>query len=219
MPPPMAMAMAMALALALAMALALAKSEACVGTADSMRPNQALEAALALSRAPNLVRVLRRRPLPPGITSLLQSLSVDASALVEAKRLTCLEENEIIAVVELYILRVMLFRGASPRRVLGVEDGAERGQIRRHMGFLMGWLHPDKNGNAWRAVFAGRVLDAWRRIDLGAEVYQPRPPSIEAGRNRKTLFVLPWITRPPEQTVSFRFLGYWRRRLRLWRSV
>ena len=133
-----------------------------------MRPNLALEAALGLSRAPNMVRQLRRQPLPSGITLLLQMLSGDAHALNEATSLSGLDENEVTAVVELYVLRVMLFRGASPHRVLGVEDGAERGQIRRHMGYLMGWLHPDKSGNTWRVAFSRRVMEAWRQMDGGA---------------------------------------------------
>jgi hypothetical protein len=182
-----------------------------------MNSNQALEAALALSRAPNAVRLLRRQPLPTGMTFLLQMLAGDAHALDEARRLTGLDENEVIAVVELYILRVMLFRGASPRRVLGAEEGAERGQIRRHMGYLMGWLHPDKTGNTWRIAFSRRVLDAWRQVDMGTEAYQPRPPFNQRRQNRKPLFVLPWIFLPPEQRLSYRVLD-WGRRLRPWRS-
>ena len=183
-----------------------------------MRPNLALEAALALSRAPNMVRLLRRQPLPTGITLLLQMLAGDAHALNEATRLTGLDENEVTAVVELYVLRVMLFRGASPRRVLGVEDDAERGQIRRHMGYLMGWLHPDKSGNTWRVAFSRRVMEAWRQVDMGTEAYEPRPPFSQRRQNRKPLFVLPWISLPPEQRLWNRILD-WKKRLRPWRSV
>ncbi len=183
-----------------------------------MRHNPALESALALSRAPNLVRVMRRQPLPAGISFILQILSGEPNALAEAKRLTCLDENAIIAVVDLYVLRVMLFPGASPRRILGVGDGADRGQIRRHMGYLMSWLHPDKNGNTERAGFARRVLEAWRHIDTGTEVFEPGPP-FEARRNRNTLFVLPWITLPPDRPALLRLLGHLRRRWRVWRSV
>jgi hypothetical protein len=179
----------------------------------------ALEAAVALSRAPNMVRLLRRQPLPTGITFLLQMLAGDARALNEATRQTGLDESEITAVVELYVLRVMLFQGASPRRILGVEDaGAERGQMRRHMGYLMGWLHPDKSGNTWRVAFSRRVLEAWRQVDTGAEAYQPRPPFSKRGQRQKPLFVLPWIPLPPEQRLWYRILD-WKRRLRPWRSV
>jgi hypothetical protein len=182
-----------------------------------MRPNLALEAALGLSRAPNLVRQLRRQPLPSDITLLLQMLSGDAHALSEATSLSGLDENEVTAVVELYVLRVMLFRGASPHRALGVEDGVERGQIRRHMGYLMGWLHPDKSGNMWRVAFSRRVMEAWRQMEGGAK-YEPRPPSTQRRQSRKPLFVLPWISLPAEQQLWNRILD-WKKRLRPWRSV
>lgn len=183
-----------------------------------MRPNLALEAALAVSRAPNMVRQLRRQPLPSGITLLLQMLSGDAHALTEATRLSSLDENDVTEVVELYVLRVMLFRGAPAHRVLGVEDGAERGQIRRHMGYLMGWLHPDKSGNTWRVAFSRRVMEAWRQVDGGDEACAPRPPFSQRSQNRKPMFVLPWISLPAERQFWGRILD-WKKRLRPWRSV
>jgi hypothetical protein len=161
---------------------------------------------------------MRRQPLPAGITFVLQILCREAGALAEAKRLTRLDENAVIAVVELYVLRVMLFAGAPPRRVLGVDGGAERGQIRRHMGYLMVWLHPDKNGMPERTAFARRVLEAWRQIEMGTEVSEPGP-LFEARRNRKTSFLFPWITPPPERAAHFRLLANLRTRWRIWRSV
>jgi hypothetical protein len=183
-----------------------------------MSANLALEAALTLSRAPSMVRLLRRQPLPTGITLLLQMLAGEAHALNEVTRLTGLDENEVTAVVELYILRVMLFRGASPQRVLGVEDGSERGQIRRHMSYLMGWLHPDKSGNTWRVAFSRRVLEAWHQVDTGTEAYEPPAPLSQRRQNRKPAFVLPWISLSPEQSLWYRILD-WKRRLRPWRSI
>jgi hypothetical protein len=175
-----------------------------------MVPNRALDAALALRRAPRLARVMRSQPLPEGLTLLLRILSGELEALAEAQRVTCLDDGATIAVVELYVLRVMLFRGAPPRRVLGVEFGAERSQIRRHMGYLMSWLHPDRNVSPWRAVFARRVLDAWHRIDKEAEQDGPQLPSV-ATRNRRPVFLVPWIAVPSEHAAGARFLGVWRK--------
>ena len=184
----------------------------------SMTPNRALEAALALSRAPNMVRLFRRQPLPPGITLLLQIVAGDAEALSDAHRQTRLDRTELIELVELYIMQVMLFRGASSWRVLGIDDGADRDQARRHMSYLMGWLHPDKSGRAWRGPFARRVLQAWRRIDREAEVQRPQQSFRKDKKNEKALFLLPWITLPPEQAPWYHFVN-WRRRLRFWRSI
>ena len=76
---------------------------------------------MALSRAPRLTRVMRSMPLPEGLTFLLQILSGERQALVEAQHMTRLDEDAIISIVEFYVLQVMLFRGASSRRILGVE--------------------------------------------------------------------------------------------------
>ena len=51
-------------------------------------PNHALELAIALSRAPRLTRVMRSMPLPEGLTFLLQILSGERQALVEAQKMT-----------------------------------------------------------------------------------------------------------------------------------
>jgi len=126
--------------------------------------------------------------------------------------MTRLDEEAIISIVEFYVLQVMLFRGASSRRILGVEPGAERSQIRRHMGYLMSWLHPDREASSWRVVFARRVLDSWHQIERGAEEDGPKVPSV-ATRTGRQLFLIPWIVaRPPRVAwVSFPFIGIWRK--------
>lgn len=179
-----------------------------------MAPNRALEAAVALWRAPRLAHVMRSQPLPEGLTFILKLLSGDRGSLAEARRLTRLGDSDVIAVAELYVFRVMLYRGAPPLRVLGVEPGAERSQIRRHMGYLMNWLHPDKNASAWRALFAHRVLDSWRQIGKGSEEDAAGFRSVVAG-SRRDAFVIPWISAAPEQSTWNGFLSVWRKRMRL----
>jgi hypothetical protein len=175
-------------------------------------PNHALESAIALWRAPRLARAMRSKRLPEGLTFLLRILSGERQALDEAQRLTRLDEHAIIPIVEFYVLRVMLFRGAPPRRVLGVEPGAERSQIRRHMGYLMGWLHPDKEASTWRVVFARRVLNSWHQIEKGDDEDGPQLPSVATNTGRG-VFLIPWIAVRPRRLalVRFPFRGIWRR--------
>ena len=177
-----------------------------------MISNHALDSAIALSRAPRLVRVMRSTRLPEGLTLLLRILSGERQALVEAQHMTRLDEEAIISIVEFYVLQVMLFRGASSRRILGVEPGAERSQIRRHMGYLMNWLHPDREANTWRVAFARRVLDSWHQIETGAEEDGP-PLASATTRTGRQRFLIPWIAVRPSRAawVSFPFLGIWRR--------
>jgi len=177
-----------------------------------MTSNPALEAALALWRAPRLARAMRFQPLPAGLTLLLRILSGELEALADAQRLTRLDEDVIVAVTELYVLRVMLFRGASSRRILGVGLGTERSQIRRHMGYLMTWLHPDRSASGWRVVLARRVLDAWHRIETGAEEVGPKR-QLSTGK-RRGQFLIPWIAVPPERSARVGFLGAWRKLMR-----
>ena len=167
---------------------------------------------MALRRAPRLARVMRSMRLPEGLTFLLRILSGEREALVEAQRMTRLDEDAIVSIVEFYVLQVMLFRGASSRRILGVEPGAERSQIRRHMGYLMSWLHPDREASPWRVVFARRVLDSWHQIERGAEEDGPQLPSV-ATRTGRQRFLIPWIAVQPPRVawVRFPFIGIWRR--------
>jgi len=155
---------------------------------------------------------MRSRRLPEGLTFLLRILSGEREALVEVQQMTGLDEKAIISIVEFYVLQVMLFRGASSRRILGVEAGEERSQIRRHMGYLMNWLHPDREANKRRMAFARRVLDSWHQIERGAEEDERRPRST-ATRTRRQQFLIPWIAvQPPRAAwVGFSFKGIWRR--------
>ncbi|MGD1038637.1 MAG: J domain-containing protein [Roseiarcus sp.] len=110
--------------------------------------------------------------------------------------MTGLRETELVAAAELYVLQVMLYQGASPRRILGVAPNADRAVIRAHLRDLLNWLHPDKNKSAWHAAFASRVIAAWRQVDRGLDGDErPRglaggePPSARAHR-------VPWIALP-----------------------
>jgi hypothetical protein len=116
-----------------------------------MRANPAIDAALALAVKPALAEAMRRQPLPPGVTELLRVLADEQGG-----------RTPLLDAIEHYVQRVLLYPGASPRRVLGVGPDATRAQMREHMRLLMMWLHPDRNGAAWRSSFASRVLEAWR---------------------------------------------------------
>lgn len=118
-----------------------------------MRPNLAIEAALALAANPALVGPMRRQPLPPGVSGLLQLLADGVDT-----------DRRLSEAIQCYVQNVMLFPGAPPRRVLGVRDDAPREKAREHMRLLMLWLHPDHNQAEWRSGFAARVLEAWRHL-------------------------------------------------------
>jgi hypothetical protein len=77
------------------------------------------------------------------------------------------------------VQNVLLFNGAPPHRILGVNPGASREDMRTHMRLLMLWLHPDVAGaDAWRTAFAPRVISAWRDVSGGAvDATRPAAPA------------------------------------------
>ncbi len=130
-----------------------------------MQPNRALDASVALARAPGLAAAMRSQALPAGVSLLLRFLAGERQAIQEACEATGLSEEPLRQSIELFVLQVMLFRGASARRILGVVDATGRPEIRSNMRCLMLWLHPDRNSGDWQAAFAARVISAWRDVN------------------------------------------------------
>lgn len=174
-----------------------------------MSRNPALEAALALSRMPALADAMRRQSLPPGVSLLLQIVAGDpAGAAAENARACNMDTRALELAAELYIQQVMLFPNAPSHRVLGVGPADDRAQMRRHMRWLMMWLHPDHNASEWRSAFAARVLAAWRDASAGAPLQANQHPEREArgaGRassargaplSRRGQVRLPWVASP-----------------------
>jgi hypothetical protein len=170
-----------------------------------MQYNRALDAAIALSQTPTLAAAMRAQELPTGVKLLLRILANEADALSEARNLTGMSNTELIAIVELYVMRVLLYRGAPARRVLGVGSDADRTEMRRHMAYLLAWLHPDKSPGAWPIAFASRVIAAWRSIDRGRED-ESRPGRLPVSSRSRRSHRVPWIPLPVEATRKSRHL-------------
>lgn len=118
--------------------------------------NLAFEAASALVGNPSLADLFRRRPLPDGVTEILHVL---------ADRETGQINRDARLKLEFYVQNILLFNGASSYRILGVNPGASRDDMRTNMRLLMLWLHPDAaGGDVWRTAFAPRVISAWREV-------------------------------------------------------
>ena len=162
---------------------------------------RALDFALELARTPTLATAMRTRPLPPDTLVVIRIAAGCAETTAEASALAGLASETVREAAILY-LQTVLFAGKSDcYRVLGVEPGAPRRQMREHMRWLMRWLHPDRNLDEWESVFAERVLQAWReagslkssRAQDGSSGNALREP---APRNRSRRIRQRWVAVP-----------------------
>ena len=118
--------------------------------------NLAIEAAVALAGNSGLAHLFRVRPLPEGVREVLVILADQNSSNVTL---------DVRHKLENYVLQVLLYRGAPPHRLLGVNQGVTRQEMRTNMALLMRWLHPDSLGEGgWRSAYAPRVLNAWKEL-------------------------------------------------------
>jgi hypothetical protein len=111
----------------------------------------------------------------------------------------------------------MLFRqDADCYRILGIEPTASRATARNHMRWLLEWLHPDRNNNQWDAVYAERVLRAWREVSASqSTIVQLSDSGLAASLNKKKsgdieAIWLPWIahSRRPSSTLRNSYTAF-----------
>ena len=112
-----------------------------------------------------------------------------------------------------------------PYRRLGLRPGASREVARRHFRCLLRWLHPDVN-NGWDAVYAERVLSAWREVSAqlnassvpgGPATEWSDPLPDERRRAIPTNVRVPWIRNPTSSgTQASAMPASWRNWAREW---
>ena len=161
-----------------------------------------IEFALDLARMPSLTRSSVVPPLPANVLELMRI----AAAAPEACRTAVARTGEPTAVVieaARFYLQQLLFRPeADCYRILGIRPTDSRATARNHMRWLLEWLHPDRNNGSWDAVYAERVLKAWREVSTtNKSAAEPslrfaRVSSHQKTRARIRRVRLPWIERP-----------------------
>ena len=124
----------------------------------------ALELAMALHQAPIQRFALRDRPLPENMGLALQIASATQPQLENAAALFSESEETVLEAVRFYLHQVLFEPGTDAYRVLGLSADADSKQIRQHYIFLQRWLHPDRRGEDWEAVFATKVNWAWQQL-------------------------------------------------------
>jgi len=162
-----------------------------------------IERALDLVRMPTLARTVVAPPIPPGVAELMQIAAAARKPCEEAAAATGQPVAAVIEAARFYLQQLLFRADADCYRILGLEPGASRATARRHMRWLLQWLHPDRNSGL-DAVYAERALKAWREISTGefaVERTRGRPTAPKAGRRRGAVR-LPWIQYPAAAATS-----------------
>ena len=157
-----------------------------------------IDLALDLARMPALARTSILPAIPPDIIELMRI----AAASPEACRAAVAQTGEPVQVVieasRFYLQQVLFRSDADCYRILGIEPAASRATARSHMRLLLQWLHPDRNNNSWDAVYAERVLKAWREVS--ASDRPAAKPTLASSNKKKRGSIaairVPWIKQP-----------------------
>lgn len=129
-----------------------------------MREYEALRLALYLYHLPSAVRAAREKPLPKGISSLLEIAAGEGNAAEQAA-LDLERPAEVVRQAsEFFIEQILLAPDTDAYRILGAASDAPDAELRRHMALLQRWVHPDMERAGDRTVYAARVTRAWESL-------------------------------------------------------
>jgi hypothetical protein len=139
----------------------------------SARSPEALEAALAVLRRPQLARLAQRSALPRGVTLLLEVAAGEPDALIEAQAITGRPEPLLRKAAGFFMEQVLLSRKSDSYRILGASSSASASELRRHLALILKWLHPDRlppsgdGPHLDRSALVNLVTGAWETVKTG----------------------------------------------------
>ncbi len=158
-----------------------------------------IDLALDLARMPALARSSTAPAPPSNIVELMRIAAACPEACEEAVAKTGEPRAVVIEAARFYLQTVLFRPDADCYRILGIEPSASRATARSHMRWLLEWLHPDRNNNSWDAVYAERVLKAWRKVSSSDAAAEPTDSFAHASPKKKKrnghieVIRLPWI--------------------------
>jgi hypothetical protein len=120
-----------------------------------------IKVAIDLLQVPSRLHIARAEPLPAGVDLLLRIAAGDAEAENMAVASTGRSRELIRQAAIFFIEQVLFCPNSDSYRVLGANSQASNSELRRNMALLLTWLHPDKEPQEQRSVFANRVTRAW----------------------------------------------------------
>ena len=154
------------------------------------RHSEALTVAIDLYLTPSRLRAVQAAALPGRVERVLAIAAGEATVLSEASKEKGRSEEDVKRAAGFFIEHVLFHANADSYRLLGCERSATAADMRRNMGLLMQWIHPDKQAADVRAGLAQRVTNAWETLkspdrrsqyDLALDAAE----RLEAGRRRR----------------------------------
>jgi hypothetical protein len=164
-----------------------------------------IDLALDLARVPAVARSSGVPAIPANVIELMRIAAGSSEACETAVARTGEPTRVVIEAARFYLQQVLFRPDADCYRVLGIEPTASRATARNHMRWLLEWLHPDRNRNSWDAVYAERVLKAWREVSASDGSVTKPGNSRAPKRNKQRVngVWVPWI----EHSVKRRSLA------------
>jgi hypothetical protein len=129
-----------------------------------MSGGMALKIAIDLLHVPSQVRFYRSEPLPDGVPTLLRIVAGDTEAERAAAALTDRSPEVVRRAAAFFIEQILFAPDADSYQVLGTSPQASAAELRRNIGLLLRWLHPDLDPRGERSIFTGRVTAAWNDL-------------------------------------------------------
>lgn len=161
-----------------------------------MRKRPAIEIALDLREMPSLVKVVRKRPLPPEVTPVLRVAAGSPQHTQEFASKYRRSEAHIREACIFFLQQAMLFSGADSYRTLGLAPGAPAEQVREHRKWLLMWLHPDRNKDKWESALFDKVMAAANAINGGSPAPAKLPGKQSGKRRHRGSRALRQVKRP-----------------------
>lgn len=165
----------------------------------------ALEQALALQQSPILRFSLRGQPPAPNLLTVIQLAAASQPLLEDTARRLDMGEGSVLEAARFYLQQVLFEGEPEAYRTLAVAPDADIADIREHYRWLQRWLHPDRRGEDWEALFTSRLNWAWSllRNDAARAAYDEQrrqPPQATTG-------AAPTVETPGEVAMAS---GEWR---------
>jgi hypothetical protein len=129
-----------------------------------MSGGMALKIAIDLLHVPTQVRLYRSEPLPDDVLTLLRIVAGDTEVERAAANLADRPPEVVRQAAGFFIEQILFAPDADSYRVLGASPQASSAELRRNMGLLLRWLHPDLDSEGERSIFIGRVTAAWNDL-------------------------------------------------------